>query len=290
MTHYESDFCSHSQEVFVQHSLVKKWLVFSAIIFAGFCNPAIAAVAPTEVVLPQSFTICTDTNFQFPFSFMKNKKPIGLHIDIIDAALRSLNIEPRYEPTTWSGCLNRAKAGSVDAVATAAYMDERALYMYYPSDAINNNKSSWRITQVQYKVITSLLDNNGNVNHYQFDGKINNVPEPVRVPTGYFIVHDLQKARVKVKEGQNSLDDFQSLLKERTGSVVDLAEVAEQLGLQPQFANQFYIHPQPLVIKSYYLAFAKRGHLSLAQAQKVWDAIAKVREDTVLMAEFLKKY
>ena len=178
MTHYESDFGSHSQEVFVQYSLVKKWLVFSAIIFAGFCNPAIAAnkplktttvVAPTAVVMPQSFTICTDTNFQFPFSFMKNQKPTGLHIDIIDAALHSLDIEPRYEPTTWSGCLNRAKAGSVDAVATAAYMDERALYMYYPSDALNNDKSSWRITQVQYKVITSLLDNNGNLLHMEVE-------------------------------------------------------------------------------------------------------------------------
>ncbi len=282
----------------MQHSLVKKWLLFSAIVFAGFCNPAIAntaiktntAVATTEVVMPQSFTICTDTNFQFPFSFMKDQKPIGLHIDIIDAALHSLGIEPRYEPTIWSGCLDRAKAGSVDAVATAAYMDERALYMYYPLDALNNDKSSWRITQVEYKVITSLLDNHGNVNHYQFDGNINNVLEPIRVPTGYFIVHDLQKARLTVKEGASSLDNFKSLLKDRTGSVVDLAEVAEQLALQPQFANQFYIHPQPLVIKSYYLAFSKGGHLSLDQAQQVWDAIAKVREDKTLMATFLKKY
>lgn len=274
----------------MQHSLVKQWLQLSAIIFAGLCATTSLYAASTEIVMPQSFTICTDTNFQFPFSFMKNQQPVGLHIDIIGAALKSLGIEPRYEPTTWSGCLNRAKAGSVDAVATAAYMDERALYMYYPSDALNNDKSPWRITQVEYKVITSLLDNNGNVNHYQFDGNIKNVPEPARVPSGYFIVHDLQKARLKVKEGQNSLDDFQSLLKDRTGSVVDLAEVAEQLGLQPQFANQFYIHPQPLVVKSYYLAFSKGGNLNLAQAQKVWDAIEQVRENKVLMAKFLKKY
>ena len=283
----------------MQHSLVKEWLILGAILFTCFCNPAIAAnkplktttvVAPTTVVMPQSFTICTDTNFQFPFSFMKDQKPIGLHIDIIDAALHSLGITPRYEPTIWSGCLDRTKAGSVDAVATAAYMDERALYLYYPLDALNNDKSSWRLTQVQYKVITSLLDNNGNVNHYQFDGHIENIPEPVRVPTGYFIVHDLQKARLKVQEGATSLDNFKSLLKDRTGSVVDLAEVAEQLSLQPQFANQFHIHPQPLVVKSYYLAFSKGGHVNLAQAQKVWDAIAKVREDKALMAMFLKKY
>ncbi len=283
----------------MQHSLVKKWLILSAILFAGFCNPAIAAnkpiktttvVAPTAVVMPQSFTICTDTNFQFPFSFMKDQKPIGLHIDIIDAALHSLGITPRYEPTIWSGCLDRAKAGSVDAVATAAYMGERARYMYYPTDATDNNQSSWQVNQVEYKVITSILDDLGQKTSYHFNGNIAHLPQPVRVPTGYFIVHDLQKARLKVQEGATSLDNFKSLLKDRMGSVVDLAEVAEQLSLQPQFANQFHIHPQPLVVKSYYLAFSKGGNVNLTQAQQVWDAIAKVREDKALMATFLKKY
>lgn len=213
---------------------------------------------PATVSMPPRFTICADTNFQFPFSFMKDQKPVGLHIDVIDAALHSLGITPEYKPTTWSSCLDRAKAGRVDAVATAAYMDERALYMYYPSDATDSNRSSWRVSQVEYKVITSLLDKEGRANAYQFDGNIKHIPEPIRVPTGYFIVHDFQKARLKVQESTTSLENFQSLLKDKTGSVVDLAEVAEQLSLNPAFSHQFYIDPKPLVIKSYYLAFSKK--------------------------------
>ncbi len=246
--------------------------------------------ATVAIAMPSSFTICTDTNFQFPFSFMKDQKPVGLHIDIIDAALHNLGITPEYKPTTWSVCLNRAKSGMVDAVATAAYMEERGLYMYYPADATDTSQSSWRVSQVEYKVITPLLDKKNKKKAYQFDGTIENIPEPVRVPTGYFIVHDLGKAKLKVQEGTTSLENFQSLLKDKTGSVVDLSEVAQQLNLQPAFANQFYIHPKPLVIKSYYLAFSKSGHLSLQQAEQIWDAIAKVRNDKALMASFLKKY
>ncbi|MBP6104198.1 MAG: transporter substrate-binding domain-containing protein [Gammaproteobacteria bacterium] len=270
----------------MRHTIIKKgFMLFSAIFFAS-----LAHAASPEVTMPKTFTICTDTNFQFPFSFMKNQHPVGLHIDIIDAALKSLGIEPIYEPTTWSSCLNRAKAGSVDSVATAAYMDERALYLYYPVDANNDNKSSWRITQVAYKVISKRLDPNGQPNTYEFDGNIANLPEPIHVPAGYFIVHDLQKARLKVKEGQTSLENFQDLLHDKSGSLIDLAEVAQHLSLEPAFANQFYIHKQPLVVKSYYLAFSKGGHLNLMQAQQVWDAITKVRDDKALMAEFLKKY
>lgn len=256
-------------------------------------TPAQQAAPSTQsaaIVLPKSFSICTDTNFQFPFSFMKNQQPVGLHIDIIAAALQSLGIEPRYEPTTWSSCLTRAKAGMVDAVATAAYMDERSLYMNYPADATDNSESSWRITQVAYKVITKRLDKNGNPNPYRFDGTITSLPEPVHVPAGYFIVHDLQKARMEVQEGTTSMENFQALLKDKTGSVIDLAEVAQHLSLQPEFTDQFRIQDQPLVIKSYYLAFSKNGHVSLPQAQQVWDAIAKVRNNKALMEAFLKKY
>ncbi len=275
----------------MQNTLLKTGFMLRALILAAILMITRTALADSaELTLPPSFTICTDTNFQFPFSFMKDQKPVGLHIDIIDRALHSLGIKPHYEPATWSGCLNRAKAGMVDAVATAAYMDERALYMYYPSDAPNKDPSSWRITEVEYKVITSLLDKRGLPNHFQFDGNIAHVPEPARVPTGYFIVHDLEKARLHVQEGPTSLANFQSLVKEKTGCVVDLAEVAQKLSLQPEFADQFYIHQKPLVIKSYYLAFSKGGHLNLVQAQQIWDAIAKVREDKTLMAEFLKKY
>ncbi len=263
-------------------------LYCAMIIHAAHADVKTAQESATS--MPHRFTICTDTNFQFPFSFMKDQKPVGLHIDIIDAALHHLGIMPQYIPTTWSSCLDRAKAGMVDAVATAAYMDDRARYMYYPADASDTSQSSWQVNQVQYKIITSILDKDGKKNPYHFDGNIQNIPEPVRVPTGYFIVHDLEKARLKVQEGTTSLENFQSLLKNKTGYVVDLAEVAEQLMIQAAFTNQFYIHPKPLVIKSYYLAFSKGGHLSLDQAQQIWDAIAKVRDDKTLMAEFLKKY
>ena len=121
------------------------------IIFTACAQSATAQVTvQTAISMPQQISICTDTNFQFPFSFMKNEKPVGLHIDIIAKALSNLGITPDYQPTTWQSCLDRARAGRVDSVATAAYLDERATYMNYPSDAATDNKSSWRLTQVEY--------------------------------------------------------------------------------------------------------------------------------------------
>ncbi len=221
---------------------------------------------------------------------MKNQQPVGLHIDIIGAALAELGITPEYQPTTWESCLYRAKAGSVDAVATAAYLDERAAYMNYPKDASDANQSLWRITQVEYKVITPTFNPDGTPNHYVFNGDLSTLPEPVRVPAGYFIVHDLQKAGVKVKQNKNSMDNFQGLISDQTGSVIDLTEVATHLSMQADFGGKMQVQTNPFVVKSYYLAFSKKGNVSPPQAQVIWEHLAKVRENSKLMAGFLKQY
>lgn len=266
-------------------------LMVASIILIACVQSAIAEVpVNTTINMPKKISICTDTNFQFPFSFMKNKQPVGLHIDIIAAALSRLGVTPDYQPTTWQSCLDRARAGRVDSVATAAYLDERATYMNYPSDATIDNKSSWRLTQVEYKVISPILNESGDPNTYEFNGDLSTIPQPVRVPAGYFIVLDLQKARLKIKENKYSLQNFRELLQEHTGSVVDLSEVAEHLRLAPEFQGKFIIQKTPLVVKSYYLAFAKQGTVSLDQAQVIWNEIAKIRENRMIMSKLLKKY
>ncbi len=234
--------------------------------------------------------ICTDTNFWYPFTYVKNQEAVGLHIDIISKALRNIGLEPIFKPTSWKECLTEAKLGIVDAVATASYQDDRSAYLNYPEGAAGDRKSPWRVSQVGYVVITAATNKDDKPNTYKFEGDFTTIPQPVRVPMHYSVIRDLEKEGLTVKAGKNSLADFKQLIKDRTGSVVDVAEVAEHFGTQPEFAEKLVIQKRPLNNKSYYLAFSKKGKVSIDEAKTIWQEIARVREDKKVMAEFLKKY
>jgi hypothetical protein len=72
--------------------------------------------------------------------------------------------------------------------------------------------------------------------------------------------------------------------------VIDVEEVAKLFETQPTFAGKLVIQKRPLNNKSYYLAFSQKSTLTPEQEQKIWNAIAIVRNNPTLMAEFLKKY
>ncbi len=247
-------------------------------------------ITSSSIAQPK-ITICTDTNFWYPFTYVKNQEAMGLHIDIISTALRNLGFEPNFTPYPWKECLEHAKDGLVDAVATASYQDERALYLNYPEGAAVDNKSPWRVTQVGYVVVTPALNKKGEKNTYQFEGNFKSIPEPVRVPLHYSVIRDLEKEGLTVKEGKSSIENFKKLIQERTGSVVDVEEAAKLFETQPAFAEKLVIQKKPLNNKSYFLVFSKKKRsLKPEEEQKIWKEIAKVRNNPTLMAEFLKKY
>lgn len=234
--------------------------------------------------------ICTDTNYWYPFTFIKNSTAAGLHIDIINRALKNLGYDPIFKPMDWQECLNEAKAGKVDAVATASYRDDRTMYLNYPAGAATDRKSPWRVSVVEYRVITSAQTPKGEKNTYVFNGDVKTLPQPIRVPKNFSVGADLKKEGLKVKETKNSLDNFKILAKEQTGCVIDIEEVAEHLKTQPEYAEKLVIQQKPLNIKSYYLAFSKSGNMTSEEEQTIWKEISRVRNDETVMADFLKKY
>lgn len=240
-------------------------------------------------------TICTDSNFWYPFTYVKedNKQASGLHIDIITQALKNLGYEPNYKPMPWQQCLKEGKTGLVDAVATVSYKKDRALYLDYPSDAMDAEsgaKSKERVTQVEYRVITSRKDEKGQPNNYRFQGDVKTIPAPVRIASGYSIVDTLELAGLKVEENPHSIDNFKKLIKEKRGSVIDLEDVTKHLGMQPEYNGKMIISDQPIFSKSYFLAFSKDGKIKQDAQKKIWAEIAKVRENSSQMTQFLEKY
>lgn len=247
-------------------------------------------LAATPALASNKILICTDTNFWYPFTFVKNQEPTGLHIDIIRTALRDLGYAPEFKATSWKQCLKDAKEGRVDAVATASYRDDRAAYLNYPEGAAVDKESPWRVSQVGYVLVTSALDQQGKKNTYHFDGNFKTVPEPVRAPIHYSVVKDLKKEGLKVREGKNSLYNFEQLIQERTGSVVDIEDVALHFSTQPQFAKKLKIQKKRLNYKSYFLAFSKSGTVKRDESEVIWQKIANIRDNPKQMATFLKKY
>lgn len=247
-------------------------------------------LAATPTLASNTIRICTDTNFWYPFTYLKNEEPTGLHIDIIRAALHSLGYEAQFKATSWKQCLKDAEQGRVDAVATASYRDDRAAYLNYPAGAAVDKKSPWRVSQVGYVLVTPALNKTGKKNTYHFNGNFKTVPEPVRVPIHYSVIQDLAKEGLTVQEGKNSLYNFKQLIRERTGSVVDIEEVARHFETQPQFADKFIIQQKRLNYKSYFLAFSKSGAVKRKESEMIWSKIAKIRDNPKKMAEFLKQY
>lgn len=47
---------------------------------------------------------------------------------------------------------------------------------------------------------------------------------------------------------------------------------------------------EPVLSKSYFLAFSKEGKIKLDEAQRIWSEIARLRDDKSEMASYLKKY
>jgi polar amino acid transport system substrate-binding protein len=238
----------------------------------------------------QKITICSDNNFWYPFTFSKDNQAAGLHIDIIAAALKNLGFEATFTPVPWKRCLDDAKAGSVDAIATASYKDERAVFLNYPEGAATDATSPWRVTQVEYVAITPTTDSAGAPNAYVFAGDLKTLPNPVRAPIGYSIIDDLKKAGLMVDEAQTAEANFKKLMRDKTGALVDLIDVAKHFQALPEFSGKFTVQPKPITSKSYYFVFTKAGHISAEDSKKIWSEIARIRDDAKLFSEILSKY
>lgn len=151
-------------------------------------------------------------------------------------------------------------------------------------------RSFFCVTQVEYLVITAAENQKGEKNTYVYNGDLKTIPNPVRISTGYSIIENLDQAGLKVEENSSSLDNFKKLVKEKTGSVIDLEDMTKYLSTQPKFNKQLIISSEPIVSKSYYLGFSKKGKINEEDQNKIWQEIAKVRENPSVMTEFLKKY
>lgn len=230
-------------------------------------------------------TICSDSNFWYPFTFVSEGQSAGLHIDIITKALSNLGYQPEFKPLPWKRCLADAKQGSVNGVATASYKESRAEFLYYPDDAPTSQKSAQRVMQVEYIVVTSADSS------YEFDGDVKTIPTPIRAPRGYSIADDLRNKGVAVDDNApGDENNLKKLLRYGDGAVVIIPEVVKALAEKAEYKGKLKVSEMPLKSKSYYLAISKEASMAAEARERIWAEIAKVRDDEAFIATAAAKY
>jgi polar amino acid transport system substrate-binding protein len=240
----------------------------------------------------RTITICADINYWYPFSFVNDSKQAdGLHIDITREALRRLNLNTKYILRPWKRCLLSAELGEVDAIQSASYKTKRAEYLHYPDDAGQTTVSKWRLSQVEYFVITSTLKRDGSAQTYEFAGNIKSLPRPVRAEFGYSIVGDLEKEGIKVATAHKTLALYRQLVNSKAGCVISLADIANILQEKEEFKGNLKVHDLPVKSKSYFLPFAKSSKtLTNQDHNDIWNMISSIRDDGSLIQDWLEKY
>ncbi len=229
--------------------------------------------------------IVTDQGYWYPYTYSHAGQAKGIHIDLVQKALSNLNYDMRFFPKPWKRCLHDTKNGKYDAIVSVSYKPERAEFLIYPDDAAILGKSLWRITQVEYVVITNSHE------PYRFDGDLKSLPQPVRAPLGYSIVHDLKSAGIKVLEATDTMVCVTQLVKSKRGSFVTPMKNAIGLQLEKRLRGKLRIHSTPIKSKSYFMGFAiKNQKIDQGRITAIWNEIARLREDQSFMKALFNKY
>ncbi|MEY3182826.1 MAG: hypothetical protein RLZ35_811 [Pseudomonadota bacterium] len=260
--------------------MLKKAICFFVWLFIFFNNAVWAEV--------KKIVLCTDNNFWYPFTYLKNDIVQGLHIDIVNQALIMQDYVAEYKPMPWATCQDAARFGAVDGIATISYDPSRETYLFFPEKSDNTaKKSPWRVSQADYFVVT-IRENTKYLSHQ--NPTFRHVPAPIRLLSSYALVNDFQQQDIYVEQFMENQERYDKLVSERSGSVIDLAETAFYYSNKKQYQNQLFIHPKPIDSKSYYLAFSKKGRVSLEDAREIWKSIVQVRTDKSVLPEWLDKY
>ncbi len=185
----------------------------------------------------------------------------------------------------WQRCKKELQNGRVDGIFNASFKPERLRIGAYPME---NGKvdPSRRITTISYslyKLRTSPV---------RYDGKnVINLKGVIGAPRGYSIVGDLKKKGAIVEESDaTALGHFKNLLSRRvrTLAMQDVTADALLKKRADQFKDVVKISP-PLATKPYYLMLShKFVNEHPVVAEKIWDAIAKIREEE--MDSIVRKY
>jgi polar amino acid transport system substrate-binding protein len=98
-----------------------------------------ALLALPAAALAEKFVFVTTT--WEPYIIFEKGEASGVDVDIIRELCKRLGFEPEIQILPWKRALMNVKEGKADAIFTPRYTEERAEFMYYPSEPLHIEKT-----------------------------------------------------------------------------------------------------------------------------------------------------
>lgn len=220
----------------------------------------------------------------YPFLFKQDGLPQGIFYDIVGKALASLEIKSEIAFVPVKRAIHYAKYGKADGIIALGYQSGLEPFLDYPPGADTGAESAWRIIQIDHVVVSSATGN------YEYDGDLKTIPHPVRILTGAPIVENLEKTGVRYETVANDSQNFGKLIRDGNGAIITTSVVAEIMNRKPIYRNKIKISATPVSSDSYHLVFSKKSRLSGAEKQRLWQEIARWRNDYIFMLQVFSQY
>lgn len=230
-------------------------------------------------------SICIDNRDWYPFSYHEKGQAKGIFVELTKAALKHSKMEANFLVMPMKRCINiLARQGKIDAVIGLPFDLALNDKLHYPEDAIQET-SRWRLMQVDFNLVTPKNS------LYDFSGKLNTIPQPIRIPKAYLnIIKKIQTANIPVEISQQDESSFYKLIRDNTGSLITSSIMAVRQDENEKFKDKFIVHPHPIASLSFFLAFFETPATTPELHKKVWMNIEYLRNDYVFMLQLLSEY
>lgn len=218
--------------------------------------------------------LCTEDEDSYPWLLKDGRGLNYLMLRLMEARLGQRILVERQP---WRRCLQSLRDNLVDGAFKASFSTERQAYAHYPMRDGRLDDSRRMLTDSYH-----LFRRKGSA--VRWDGqRLETGGEPVGAQSGFSIAVLLQGLRVPVDDGTKVADAVMvKLLRERVAAAALQTQQGDYLlARQPEWAAQVERLEPPLVAKPYFLLLSRALVARDARwAERIWDAVAEVRESS----------
>jgi polar amino acid transport system substrate-binding protein len=211
-----------------------------------------------------------------PYEFTKDGQAMGTDVEILEEVCRRLGLTPQFRFVPWARALKEVQDGKADAIFSAAYLEERAQFLYYPETPLNEERNVFFVRK------DSLLHVSGLDN---LDGL------KIGVVRGNFYGQAFDAYTGAEKIGAtDQIALFRLLVNDRVDLIVtaDLvgATVAKEMGIVEQVkALDYVVYEEPL-----YVGFSKAKGPQAQKMAEDFDRILKQLKEEGASDRIFRKY
>ncbi len=213
-----------------------------------------------------------DANYP-PYEMVVNGELKGLHIDLVKAVAKRLDLNIQIKTLPWKRALDMVKVGDADAITYIGKTAERQVHFIY--DAGNVLSSS----------VYGFVILPERAQQIKFNGELKSMTDyKIGVQNGYSYGDKVDNASYLKKQSVKSLEQLVQLLLVRR---IDLAIIDEQEYFQKNKDGTLIMLMPRIVKRDYYVAFSVRNNLekqsqefsnemlSFKKSQKYKDMLSK---------------